>query len=170
MKTGRNGGHDMRRQGRWLWLGLLIFAMHANASDSNLSLVMEMGDAPGRVDQRKVDESIRWAVKELYLWGQPLPLIVVFHISPAVAVRLGIVGTSLWHNGGDSKHYELWIVGEPTNEIYGQMAVSILDETGLLAATGSTAYAVPRSARARASLRDRRASRRSRSRTPASRV
>lgn len=52
MKTGRNGGHDMRRQGRWLWLGLLIFAMHANASDSNLSLVMEMGDAPGRVDHR----------------------------------------------------------------------------------------------------------------------
>jgi hypothetical protein len=127
VKTVRYGGQDMRRQGRWLWLGLLIFAMHANASDSNLSLVMEMGDAPGRVDQRKVDESIRWAVKELYLEGQPLPLIVVFHISPAVAVRLGIEGTSLWHNGGDSKRYELWIVGEPTNEIYGQMAVSILD-------------------------------------------
>jgi hypothetical protein len=52
---------------------------------------------------------------------------VVFHISPAVAVRLGIEGTSLWRNGGDSKRYELWIVGEPTNEIYEQMAVSILD-------------------------------------------
>lgn len=127
MKTGRNGGHDMRRQGRWLWLGLLIFSIHANASDSTLSLVMEMGDAPGRVDQQKLDESIRWAVKELYLERQPLPLIVVFHISSAVALRLGIGGTSLWHNGGDSKRYELWIVGEPTNEIYGQMAVSILD-------------------------------------------
>jgi hypothetical protein len=73
VKTGRYGGHDMRRQGRWLWLGLLVFAMRANASDSNLSLVMEMGDAPGRVDQRKLDESVRWAVKELYLGGSLFP-------------------------------------------------------------------------------------------------
>jgi hypothetical protein len=61
------------------------------------------------------------------LEGQTVPLIAVFHISPSVAERLGIGGTSLWHNGGDSKRYELWIVGEASNSIYSQMAVSILE-------------------------------------------
>jgi hypothetical protein len=66
-------------------------------------------------------------VQELHLQGQTLPLIAVFHISSSAASRLGIGGTSLWRNGGDSQRYELWIVGEPSMQIYSQMAVSILD-------------------------------------------
>jgi hypothetical protein len=117
----------MGQQGRWIWLCLLILTMRADASDTYPSVVMETADAPGRVDQQKLDESVFWAVQELHLQGQPLPLIAVFHISSSAASRLGIGGSSLWRNGGDSKRYELWIVGEPSNQIYSQMAVSILE-------------------------------------------
>ena len=117
----------MRRPGRWLCIGSLLFAMHGNASDSRLSLVMEMADAPGRIDQQKLDESVLWALKELHVEGQALPVIAVFHISSSGAERLGIVNTSLWLNRGDSKRYELWIVGEPSNRIYSQMAVIVLE-------------------------------------------
>jgi len=117
----------MRRKGRWLWITLLILTMRASAGETGHSLVLEMVDAPGSVDVRKLDESVLWAVEELHLGGRPLPVIAVFHISVSAADRLGIGGTSLWRNGGDSKRYELWIVGEPSNNIYSQMAISILE-------------------------------------------
>jgi len=106
---------------------LLIFAMRGDATGSTTSIVMEMADAPGRVDQQKIDESVLWAVTELHLNAKSLPVIAVFHISPSAAVRLGIRSTSLWRDRGDANRYELWIVGAPSNTIYSQMAVGILE-------------------------------------------
>jgi hypothetical protein len=117
----------MRRLGQWVWLGLFIFAIRAETFGANNSLVMEMIGAPGKVNQQKIEESVRWAVEELHLAGQPLPVIAVFHIPASAAEQLGIGGTSLWRNRGDSKRYEFWIVGEPSNSIYSQMAVGILE-------------------------------------------
>ncbi len=127
----------MRRQRLWLWLGLLIVCMRVHAEDLNNILVMEMADAPGKIDQQKLQESMFWAVQELHVERQALPLIAVFHVSLSAAERFGIRGTSLWRNRGDSKRYELWIVGEPSNSIYSQMAVSILERHFALRVDGA---------------------------------
>jgi hypothetical protein len=117
----------MKRNGLRVLLAVLFLVVHATAAGPNYALVMEMANAPGRVDSQKLDESVVWAVKELHLEQQPLPLITVFHVSVPAAKRLGIGGTSLWRNGGNSKRYELWIVGEPSKQTYCQMAVNVLE-------------------------------------------
>jgi len=117
----------MKGIGVSLWIVLLILAVHAGASELVPPAVLEMADAPGRVDQQKVNQSMIWAVRELNLGGQSLPFVAVFHVSLAAAKHLGIEGTSLWQNRGGNNRYELWIVGEPSNRVYSLMAVNVLE-------------------------------------------
>ena len=56
--------------------------------------------------------------------------IYVFHVSAADAKAAGVEMTSVWKTLREGGYrYELWVVGEPSDEVYGSLAVSLLKDS-----------------------------------------
>jgi hypothetical protein len=96
-------------------------------------IVFEHPRAPGKVSEDKLHRSLQFAAQEMHVSAELQSSIYVFHVSAADAKAAGVEMTSVWKTlrGGGSR-YELWVVGEPTDEVYGSLAVSLLkDSLGL---------------------------------------
>jgi len=97
-------------------------------------IVFEHPRAPGKISEDKLHRSLQLAAEELHI-SRELPCsIYVFHVSAADAKAAGVEVTSIWKTlRGAGYRYELWVIGEPTDEVYGSLAVFLLkDSYGLL--------------------------------------
>ena len=108
---------------------LLCTTVSARRPDNLENLVvLDTPDAPGVIDQDKIRISLQQTATELKVDVRQLPCILVFHVSQATAAKLNITGSSAWHNSGRAVNlYEMWIVGEPSDYIYAELMVKILE-------------------------------------------
>jgi hypothetical protein len=97
-------------------------------------IIFEHPRAPGKISEGKLHRSLQLAAQELHVSGELRSSIYVFHVSEADAKAAGVEVTSVWKTlRGEGYRYELWVVGEPIDEAYGSLAVSLLkDSCGLL--------------------------------------
>ena len=93
-------------------------------------ILFEHPRAPGKVSEDKLYRSLQLAAQELHVSGELPFSIYVFHVSAADAKTAGVEMTSVWKTlRGGGYRYELWVVGEPTDEVYGSLAVSLLKDS-----------------------------------------
>ena len=93
-------------------------------------IVFEHSRAPGKVSEDKLHRSLQLAAQELRVSGELQSSIYVFHVSAADAKAAGVEMTSVWKTLRDGAYrYELWVVGEPTDDVYGSLAVSLLKDS-----------------------------------------
>ena len=93
-------------------------------------IVFEHPRAPRKVSEDKLHRSVQLAAQELHVSGELQSSIYVFHVSAADAKAAGVEMTSVWKTLRDGRYrYELWVVGEPTDEVYGSLAVSLLKDS-----------------------------------------
>ena len=93
-------------------------------------IVFEHARAPGKVSEDKLHHSLHLAAQELNVSGELQSSIYVFHVSAADAKAAGVEMTSVWKTLRDGGYrYELWVVGEPTDEVYGSLAVSLFKDS-----------------------------------------
>jgi hypothetical protein len=93
-------------------------------------IVFEHPRAPGKVSEDKLHLSMQLAAQELQVSQELQSIIYVFHVSAADAKAAGVEMTSVWKTLRSGGHrYELWVVGEPTDEVYGSLAVSLLKDS-----------------------------------------
>ena len=84
----------------------------------------------GKVSEDKLHRSLQIAAQELRVSGELRSSIYVFHVNTADAKSAGVETTSVWKTLRDGDYrYELWIVGEPKDEVYGSLAVSLLKDS-----------------------------------------
>jgi len=101
----------------------------ALAQSKSEFIVFEHPRAPGKVSEGKLHRSLQLARQELHVSGELQSSIYVFHVSAADAKTAGVEMTSVWKTLRDGGYrYELWVVGEPTDEVYGSLAVSLLKD------------------------------------------
>ncbi len=93
-------------------------------------IIFEHPRAPGKVSEDKLHQSMRLAAQELHVSGELQSSVYVFHISAGDAKAAGVEMTSVWKTSREGGYrYELWILGEPTDEKYGALAISVLKDT-----------------------------------------
>jgi len=93
-------------------------------------IVFEHPRAPGKLSEDKLHRSLQLAAQELHVSGELQSSIYVFHVSATDAKAAGVEMTSVWKTLRDGGYrYELWVVGEPTDEAYGSVAVSLLKDS-----------------------------------------
>jgi len=91
-------------------------------------VIFERQSAPGKVEAVKLCKSLKITMQELQVSAEPLPVLVVFHINESEADLFGVKETSVWRTERDGGvRYELWIVGEPTDEVYSGLAEIFLE-------------------------------------------
>ncbi len=90
-------------------------------------ILFERPGATGKVNVDKLRASLALAAQELHTPENAFPGAVVFHITEAEAGLFGVKDTSVWRTGRDGGiRYEFWVVGEPTDEKHGVLAVILL--------------------------------------------
>ena len=117
-------------------IAFLIFFMATLLSGATLAqskpefIVFEHPSAPGKVSEDKLHRSLQFAARELHVSGELQCSFYVFHVSPEDAKSAGVEMTSVWktRRGGEYR-YELWVVGEPTDEVYSALAVSLFKDS-----------------------------------------
>jgi hypothetical protein len=93
-------------------------------------LLFETPKAPGKIVEAKMRMALQLAAQELHVSGELPTGIYLFHIGMKEMEASGVDVTSVWKTlRGGGFHYELWIVGEPTDEKYGALAVSLLKDS-----------------------------------------
>ena len=93
-------------------------------------ILFEHPRAPGKVSEDKLHRSLELAAQGLHVSGNLQSSIYVFHVSAADAKAAGVEMTSVWKTLREGGYrYELWVVGEPSDEVYGSLAVSLLKDS-----------------------------------------
>jgi hypothetical protein len=93
-------------------------------------IVFDHPRAPGKLSEDRLHRSLKLAAQELHVSGELQSSIYVFHVSAADAKAAGVEMTSVWKTLREGGYrYELWVVEEPTNEVYGSLAVSLLKDS-----------------------------------------
>jgi len=111
-------------------LMVTLLSRAALAQSKSEFIVFEHPRAPGKVSEDKLHRSMQFAAQELQVSQELQSSIYVFHVSAADAKAAGVEMTSVWktlRSGG--YRYELWVIGEPTDEVYGSLAVSLLKDS-----------------------------------------
>ena len=107
-----------------------LFSGAALAQSKPEFIIFEHRRAPGMVSEDKLHRSLQLAAQELHVSGELQFSIYVFHISAADGKAAGVEMTSVWKTLRDGGYrYELWVVGEPTDDVYGSLAVSLLKDS-----------------------------------------
>lgn len=116
-----------------VWMAIATIFSHPilaqKARDRPPFVLMENRDAPGTVEPEKLDECLRFTLREMNLEDRELPFILVYHVSRETADELGLETNSIWMaNVGGHPRYELWIVGRPSNFLYNYMLEKVLEK------------------------------------------
>lgn len=120
----------MRIASLMLLIATLLSSGAALAQSKLEFIVFEHPRAPGKVSEDKLHLSLQLAAQELHVPGELQSSIYVFHVSAADAKAAGVEMTSVWKTlRGGGYRYELWVVGEPSDEVYGSLAVSLLKDS-----------------------------------------
>ncbi|HEY2120915.1 MAG TPA: hypothetical protein VGH37_17125 [Candidatus Acidoferrum sp.] len=102
---------------------------HATSGKLSQVILFERPGAPGKISIDKIRQSLKLAAQELHTPGDALPGTIFFHISESEAELFGVKRTSIWQTAGREGgiRFEIWIVGEPTDEDYSKLAVVLLE-------------------------------------------
>lgn len=107
-----------------------LLSAAARAQSKPEFIVFEHARAPGKVREDKLHQSLQLAAQELQVSGELQSSVYIFHVSAADAKAAGVEMTSVWKTLRDGGYrYELWVVGKPTDEVYGSLAVSLLKDS-----------------------------------------
>ncbi len=84
--------------------------------------LVESADAPGRVDQGGLAQLYWRLIKEQSLQLKRFPRILVLHLSPTAAARIGRAGSRVRTDHCDrpagESYYQVWLVGKPAMQEY----------------------------------------------------
>ena len=84
--------------------------------------LVESADAPGRVEQGSLVRLYWQLVKEQSLQLKRLPHVLVMHLSPKAAAKVGRgsvrVRTDHCERPAGDSYYQVWLVGEPATQEY----------------------------------------------------
>lgn len=84
--------------------------------------LVESADAPGRVEQGSLVRLYWQLIKEQSLQLKRLPRILVLHLSPRAAAKVGRasirVRTDHCERPAGESYYQVWLVGEPATQEY----------------------------------------------------
>ena len=99
--------------------------------------IVESPDALGSCSLLQIASCMRTLTILMDLVDQPLPPVLVLHVSPKVAAAFGVDETGIIrHNRtGDfdlKSYYELWLVGQPDASNYVHALMGILEDHFLL--------------------------------------
>ena len=119
--------------------------------------LVESADAPGRVEQRSLVRLYWQLIKEQGLHLKRLPHVLVMHISPKAAAKVGRgsvrVRTDHCERPAGDSYYQVWLVGEPAmQEYFVGMQHVLQHEFGLHPSEGELKDLVARVAPEEASL------------------
>jgi hypothetical protein len=103
--------------------------LRATSGKPSQVILFERPGAPGKISIDKVHQSLKLAAQELHTPGDILPGTILFHIAESEAELFGVKRTSIWQTAGREGgiRFEIWIIGEPTDEDYSKLAVVLVE-------------------------------------------
>ena len=100
--------------GIFLAANLLAGAAPRSPELTNNIIFLESADDAGKLPTAKIMRSMSQVAREMNLDQRELPPILIFHVSPKKAARLGVKHNALRINRGDVRdpYFELWLVDD----------------------------------------------------------
>ena len=99
-----------------LLIGGVMWAQQTPAGVADRITLVVSSDAPGFITRDRLAHVYWQLIQGQKLEGERLPKIMVMHVSRKVAANAGVVTSAV--NIDNTGHYQLWLVGEPSADIY----------------------------------------------------